>query len=49
MARFRMPEYYRFDVGLYAEWGYVWPSKVPKELRDVDDPPFEQICAPITF
>jgi hypothetical protein len=39
----KMPTYYSFDVGEYAEWGYIWPSKVPKELR-VDSPPLDKVC-----
>jgi hypothetical protein len=43
----KMPTYYSFDVGEYAHWGYIWPSKVPKELR-VETPPLEKVCAPIS-
>jgi hypothetical protein len=43
----KMPTYYSFDVGEYAEWGYIWPSKVPKELR-TETPPLDKVCAPIS-
>jgi hypothetical protein len=42
----KMPTYYKFDVGEYMEWGYIWPSKVPKELR-VESPPLERVCVPM--
>ena len=29
----KMPGYYHFDVGPYADHGYIWPSKVPVLLR----------------
>jgi hypothetical protein len=44
----KMPTYYSFDVGEYAHWGYIWPSKVPKELRRCESPPLENVCAPIS-
>jgi hypothetical protein len=40
-----MPDYYSFDVGEYEHHGYVWPTKVPLELRLKKDPPLELICA----
>ena len=43
----KMSTFYSFDVGEYAQWGYIWPSKVPKELR-VESPPLDQVCAPIS-
>ena len=42
----KMPTFYSFDVGEYAQWGYIWPSKVPKELRTLN-PPLDKVCAPI--
>jgi hypothetical protein len=44
----KMPTFYSFDVGKYAQWGYIWPSKVPKELRRSESPPLDQVCAPIS-
>jgi hypothetical protein len=41
----KMPDYYSFDVGEYEHHGYVWPTKVPLELRLKKDPPLELICA----
>jgi hypothetical protein len=29
----KMPSVYSFDVGEYAQWGYVWPSKIPSHMR----------------
>ena len=42
----KMPAYYSFDVGEYAHWGYIWPTKVPKELRRCESPPLERVCVP---
>lgn len=39
------PSYYSWETGEYANWGYVWPSKVPLELRNSDAAPLELICA----
>ena len=33
----KMPEYYHWDVGAYAEHGYVWPSKVDRALLAQSD------------
>lgn len=44
----KMPTFYSFDVGEYAQWGYIWPSKVPKELRRCESPPLEQVCTLIS-
>lgn len=41
----KMPDYYSFDVGEYEHHGYVWPTKVPLELRLKKDPPLELITA----
>jgi hypothetical protein len=27
------PSFYSFDVGEYIDYGYIWPSKVPKEYQ----------------
>lgn len=35
------PSSYSFDATEYANWGYVWPSKVPPELRGHDLHPSE--------
>lgn len=29
----KMPSVYQFNVGEYAQWGYVWPSKIPLDVR----------------
>jgi hypothetical protein len=39
----KMSDYYSFDVGEYANYGYVWPTKVPVELRLIENPPLELI------
>lgn len=34
----KMPEYYKFsDLGVYADYGYIWPTKVPVHLRVVNN------------
>ena len=35
------PSSYSFDATEYANWGYVWPSKIPSELRGQDPHPSE--------
>jgi hypothetical protein len=42
------PSFYNFEVGQYIHHGYIWPSKVPRALWFLDDPPLDQVCAPIT-
>jgi len=42
------PSHYTWETGPYANWGYIWPSKVPQHLRLVKDPPLDQVCAPIS-
>lgn len=39
------PSHYTWETGEYANWGYVWPSKVPPALRLAKDPPLDQICS----
>jgi hypothetical protein len=39
----KLSSHYKFDVGEYAEWGYCWPSKVPRDLRLKDNVPLEKI------
>jgi hypothetical protein len=29
----KMPSVYHFNVGEYAQWGYVWPSKISLDTR----------------
>ena len=29
----KLSSYYKYEVGEYADWGYVWPSEVSPELR----------------
>jgi hypothetical protein len=43
----KMPTYYSFKVGDYERWGYIWPTKVPKELRHSESPPLELVCTPM--
>ena len=43
----KMPEFYTFEVGEYANHGYIWPSKVPIELR-IQEPPLDKVCAKIS-
>jgi hypothetical protein len=40
----KMPEYYNFDVGEYANYGYIWPSKVDFSFRKIRDPPLDKVC-----
>ena len=42
----KLPSYYSFPVTEYAEWGYVWPTKVSPEFR-IRCPPLDKVCAPI--
>jgi len=39
----KLPSYYSFDVGLYTNRGYVWPTKIPQGIS-LDDPPLDSIC-----
>jgi hypothetical protein len=39
----KMPSFYKFEVGEFSNYGYIWPSKVPVEFR-CDDPPLEKVC-----
>jgi hypothetical protein len=39
----KKPGYYDFEVGEYANWGYVWPSKVQFQYR-IRDPDPGQVC-----
>jgi hypothetical protein len=39
----KMPEYYHFEVGEYANYGYIWPSKVQICFR-IQDPPLDKVC-----
>jgi hypothetical protein len=39
-------DYYHFDVGAYADWGYVWPSKVQFEYR-IKNPEPDKVCTPL--
>ena len=34
----KLSSYYRYEVGEYAGWGYVWPSEVSRELRCIPNP-----------
>ena len=42
----KKPDYYIFDVGEYAKWGYVWPTKTLSEFR-IKNPPYEKVCEPL--
>jgi len=42
------PSFYSFKIpDEYTKFGYVWPSKVPEQYRNVANPPLEIVCAPI--
>jgi hypothetical protein len=43
----KLSSYYHYEVGEYANWGYIWPSKVPTYLRLKEDAPLDQICSKI--
>lgn len=43
----KMPEYYHWDVGAYANHGYVWPSKVDRTLLSQTDIDLMLITAPV--
>lgn len=38
------PEYYHFEVGEWADWGYVWPSKVGSKIKN---PEPRDVCEPL--
>ena len=40
-------DYYHFEVGDYANYGYVWPSKVDFSFRKIPEPILEKICEPV--
>jgi hypothetical protein len=40
----KKPDYYDFEVGDYANYGYVWPSKVQFDYRKIRDPPLDKVC-----
>jgi hypothetical protein len=42
----KKPDYYRFDVGDYKNWGYIWPTKVQFSHR-ISEPPLERVCEPL--
>lgn len=44
----KKPDFYSFgDTGEHANWGYVWPSKVPVELRmSIKPHPKDLLCDP---
>jgi hypothetical protein len=43
----KMPQFYSFEVGEYAKFGYIWPSKVPQQYR-TDDPPLSIIASSLS-
>jgi hypothetical protein len=43
----KKPDYYRFDVGDYKNWGYIWPTKVEAFYRTTTEPPLERVCEPL--
>jgi hypothetical protein len=43
----KMPDFYKFDVGDYANYGYVWPSKVKAEYM-IENPKPEDVCEKIS-
>lgn len=34
----KLGTHYRYEVGEYIYWGYVWPTKVPFEMRKEENP-----------
>jgi hypothetical protein len=43
----KLSSYYKYEVGDYANWGYIWPSKIPMHLRLCKDAPLDQLCSKI--
>jgi len=41
----KMPGWYTFDVGDYVHYGYVWPTKVSEEFRNIKNPPLNMVCS----
>ena len=39
----KKPDYYKYEVGIYANYGYVWPTKVQFKYR-IENPDPENIC-----
>jgi hypothetical protein len=35
--------HYRYEVGEYMYWGYVWPTKVPLEMRGMENPSLDML------
>jgi hypothetical protein len=42
----KKPEYYHFEVGEYASWGYTWPTKVQFQYRNKNAEP-DKVCEPL--
>ena len=42
----KKPDYYHFDVGSWADYGYVWPSKVQFQYR-IKDPEPDKVSEPL--
>ena len=40
----KKPDFYTFEVGSWADYGYVWPSKVDFSFRKIADPDPSQVC-----
>ena len=42
----KKPDYYKFDAGVWADHGYVWPSKVEFKNR-ISEPDPELVAVPL--
>jgi hypothetical protein len=42
----KKPDYYQFEVGEYASFGYVWPTKVQFQYR-MKNPEPDKVCEPL--
>ena len=42
----KMPSFYNFEVGVYSNYGYVWPSKLTPSVRECEIEP-EKVCSDV--
>ena len=42
----KKPDWYHFDVGVWVNYGYVWPSKVQFCYR-IEEPEPDKVCEPL--
>ena len=42
----KKPDWYHFEETEYANWGYVWPTKVQFQNK-IKDPPLALVCEPL--